>query len=168
MRKRGLSVLTALCLSLSMTGLSGCTDSGEAQVVIVQFDAHPTFSAMTQEFFTCMSERGNEVTYIDKGAAGDADHLDTIVSELASGDYDLIIPISTQVAQAVAKAVTDTPIVFAGVTDPVTAGLVSSYDSPGGNITGTSDYPDMNYLMKLVTDLNEDALSVGIVVETGC
>ena len=34
---------------------------------------------------------------------------------------------------------TDTPVVFAAVTDPIKAGLTTSLEKPDKNITGTSD-----------------------------
>jgi putative ABC transport system substrate-binding protein len=51
----------------------------------------------------------------------------------------MVIPITTVSAQPVVKACRGIPIVFAGVTDPIGAGLVSSLTSPGDNVTGTSD-----------------------------
>ena len=41
--------------------------------------------------------------------------------------------------QAAAQAITDTPILFTAVTDPVAAKLVATADAPGANVTGTSD-----------------------------
>ena len=38
-----------------------------------------------------------------------------------------------------AAATSDIPIVFATVTDPVKASLITRYEKPGGNITGVSD-----------------------------
>lgn len=35
---------------------------------------------------------------------------------------------------------TQTPVVFAAVSDPMSVDLVASLDAPGSNITGTSDY----------------------------
>src|SRR5665647_929637 len=70
-------------------------------------------------------------------------------------------------AIAVAQAVTDIPVLFTAVTDPVDAGLVASLESPGGNVTGTSDAVPVSDLLELVTRLSPDAKTVGIVYNPG-
>ena len=51
----------------------------------------------------------------------------------------MIVAVTTNAAQAGRKATTTIPIVFMGVTDPVTAGLVQSLPRPGGNTTGITN-----------------------------
>ena len=58
---------------------------------------------------------------------------------LVSSGVDLIFANSTPSAQAVAVATQEIPIVFTSVTDAVSAELVASMESPGGNVTGTID-----------------------------
>ena len=47
---------------------------------------------------------------------------------------DLYLAIATPPAQALAQSVKDAPIVFAAVTDPKVAGIVDSWERPGGNL----------------------------------
>jgi len=51
---------------------------------------------------------------------------------------DVLLVGSTPGVLAAKRTTTTVPIVFAGVTDPVSAGIVSSLARPGGNITGAA------------------------------
>jgi len=61
------------------------------------------------------------------------------VAELVGQKPDVLVAVTTNAALAVKKATTTIPIVFMGVTDPVTAGLVESLARPGGNTTGITN-----------------------------
>lgn len=100
--------------------------------------------------------------YVKNGQA-DGTVLNQIASELISDKVDLIIPIATPTAQIVQTATEDNqiPVVFAASSDPVGAGLVSSMDKPGANITGTSDALNTEAIMNLITAVNPDVISHG-------
>jgi putative ABC transport system substrate-binding protein len=69
---------------------------------------------------------------------GPEDKLPQLVTELLNTNIDVIITTSTQ-SSRIAKQLTSTlPIVFTGLQDPVSAGLVDSIARPGGNATGTA------------------------------
>jgi putative ABC transport system substrate-binding protein len=53
---------------------------------------------------------------------------------------DLIVAFENQAVRAVQAATSEIPVVFAHVSDPVTAGFVKSVARPGGNLTGVADY----------------------------
>lgn len=62
---------------------------------------------------------------------------------------------------------TDTPVVFAAVSDPVSTGVVETMDAPGGNLTGTSDYLDTASVMNLIFAQQPDAAKIGLLYDVG-
>jgi len=65
--------------------------------------------------------------------------LPALAAELLEPKPDVLVAVTTNAAQAAKQATTTIPIVFMGVTDPVTTGLVDSLAQPGGNITGITN-----------------------------
>jgi len=65
--------------------------------------------------------------------------LPELAAELVGQQPDVLVAVTTNAAQAAKKATTTIPIVFMGVTDPVTTGLVDSLAQPGSNITGITN-----------------------------
>src|SRR5699024_5504232 len=75
----------------------------------------------------------------------------------------------TPSAQSAANETSDIPIVITAVTDPVGAGLVDSFEEPGGNVTGTSDtHPDaIPNTMEKIQQFFPDAEDVGVIYNSG-
>jgi putative tryptophan/tyrosine transport system substrate-binding protein len=65
--------------------------------------------------------------------------LPELAAELVELKPDVLVAVTTNAVQAAKQATTTIPIVFMGVTDPVTTGLVDSLAQPGGNITGITN-----------------------------
>ncbi|GAA4348937.1 ABC transporter substrate-binding protein [Variovorax defluvii] len=60
-------------------------------------------------------------------------------AELIAMDVDLLVAVTSNAAQAAKKATSTVPIVFMGVTDPITTGLAQSLARPGSNATGVTN-----------------------------
>src|SRR5690606_110520 len=75
--------------------------------------------------------------------------------------------IATPTAQAPAQVATGVPILITAVTEPEGAGLVDSWEEPGGNVTGTSDLNPVKDQLSLITELAPDVRTVGIVQSSG-
>jgi len=72
-------------------------------------------------------------------AEGRLERYPALASELVALKVDVIVASAGTPAALAAKQATGTlPIVFIGVGDPVTSGLVTSLARPGGNVTGLS------------------------------
>jgi ABC-type uncharacterized transport system substrate-binding protein len=73
-----------------------------------------------------------------RDAEGKPERLPALAAELVALKVDVIFAPGTPHALAAKQATRTVPIVFTGVTDPVTDGLVTSLARPGGNVTGLS------------------------------
>ena len=71
--------------------------------------------------------------------SGGFERLPALAAELVAQQPDVLVAVTTNAAVVVKKASTTIPIVFMGVTDPVSAGLVESLPRPGGNATGITN-----------------------------
>jgi len=69
----------------------------------------------------------------------DLQRLPMLAEELVRLDIDVLVAVTTNAAQAAKKTTSTVPIVFMGVTDPVTTGLAESLARPGGNSTGVTN-----------------------------
>ena len=82
----------------------------------------------------------NDIEFEVRRANGSAEQFRTFAQEFAAMDLDVLITASTAAATALKQATDRTPIVFVGTFAPVTAGLVTSMEQPGGNATGTAGF----------------------------
>jgi len=62
---------------------------------------------------------------------GGFERLPALAAELVEPKPDVLVAVTTNAAQAAKQATTTIPIVFMGVTDPVTTGLVAGQSTAG-------------------------------------
>lgn len=65
--------------------------------------------------------------------------LSEIIDQLEDGEFRLIYTFGTTATKMVKARIKDTPIIFNIVSRPVQAGVIASWKSSGGNLTGASN-----------------------------
>ena len=88
-------------------------------------------------------------------AASDAERIRSYSADFIAQKPDAILANGTPILEALQKRSRTVPIVFVGVSDPLSAGFVPSMARPGGNITGFSNF-EYAISGKWLELLNED------------
>src|SRR5262252_4008836 len=83
---------------------------------------------------------GQNVAVQYRYAEGQLDRLPALASDLVDRRVAVIVAGTPTGALAAKQATTTLPIVFTVGSDPVEMGLVTSLNSPGGNLTGTYQF----------------------------
>ncbi|MDI1262493.1 MAG: ABC transporter substrate-binding protein [bacterium] len=112
-------------------------------------------------------EDGKNLKVEYQTANGNMPTQQQIAKKFVGDGADVIVAITTPTAQAMAAVTTTIPIVFATVTDPVRAKLLSQYKSPGGNITGVSDAAPIAEQLKLFREITPKLKKLGFVFNPG-
>ncbi len=163
-----LTVSLAACTSAPTASPTAAGTAGQSyKIGISQFVTHASLDASVVGFKKALADAGVEATYDEKNGNADNATVATISSTFASSDLDLVLAVATPSAQSAAGAITDKPVLFTAVTDPVDAKLVASMEAPGANVTGTSDMNPVAEQLALVKELRPDAKRVGILYSSG-
>ncbi|MDE5412550.1 ABC transporter substrate-binding protein [Alkalihalobacterium chitinilyticum] len=133
-----------------------------------QIVEHPSLDAAYEGFQKALEDAGLSVSYDFQSAQGDQNNVHTIANNFVANNVDLIFTNSTVSTLGALNATNEIPIVFASVSDPVAAGLVTALDEPGENITGVIDlHPE--FTQKTVQFIEEhfEGATVGIIIDSG-
>ncbi|NDV19166.1 ABC transporter permease [Pseudodesulfovibrio sp. JC047] len=162
MKKILLSLLAVLlCATTVLAGKS-------YTISVTQIVEHPSLDAMRKGVADRLEEKGIDATFNVHIAQGNAATNVQIISQIIGEQPDLVLAIATTGAQAAAQKIHDRPIVFTGVTDPVTAGLVKDLqNSNATNVTGMSDFSPMDKHVALIQEIVPSTQAIGVIYNAG-
>lgn len=153
-------------LLLTACGSDNGAGNGEDEsysVAIAQYVAHPSLDATAEGMKDVFEEADADIEVEEQNAQADQATMNNIVGGFDGDDnLDAVLPIATPIAIAAATSITETPVVFSAVTDPVDAGLVPDWETPGENITGVSDMNPVDEQLQLILDVVDDVEVIGI------
>lgn len=162
------TLLVTLLSSLSVAALAQDKIQNVAITAIVE---HPALDSIRKGVIEELAREGfvdgKNIKIDYQSAQGSTATAAQIARKFVGDKADIIIPITTPSAQPVVAATRSIPIVFSGVTDPVAAKLVKSWEPSGTNVTGISDHKAIAPQVKLIQTLVPDLKAVGYVYSAG-
>ena len=165
-------ICVALSVMMILSMFAGCQDSGKApeaadntlKVAIVQQLDHASLDEIRvaiEAQLNALAEPTNYTVAVEVyNGQNDASLLNQIGTEIASGDFDIVIPIATLAAQTMVTALEDaeTPIVYAACSDPAGAGLTGI-----PTVTGVSDALNTPFILDMMMAVQPDVQTVGLL-----
>lgn len=162
------TLLVAVLSAFSVTAFSQDKIQNVAITAIVE---HPALDSIRKGVIEELEREGfvdgKNIKIDYQSAQGSTATAAQIARKFVGDKADIIIPITTPSAQPVVAATRSIPIVFSGVTDPVAAKLVKSWEPSGTNVTGISDHKPIAPQVKLIQTLVPELKSVGYVYSAG-
>jgi len=133
-----------LTAALSLCAFTGCNKKSadgkkSVKIGIAKIVQHIALDSVEQGIVDVLKENGVNATFDLQNANGDPNTAAQIAMKYRDEGVDVAVGIATPVALALANTITDIPVVFGTVTDPLGAGLVSTLEHGERNITGMSD-----------------------------
>lgn len=126
---------SALLFSQPNTEISKGYEIGISKMV-----SHPALDSIEQGIMDYLNSTDLAVHFDLQNCNAEIATAIAIAQKFKSDDKDLVVGIATPPAQALAQVITDKPVVFGAITDPLAAGLVVNYDkTEETNIAGISD-----------------------------
>ncbi len=156
LKKAVLLVLAIALIAPASLFASGAAEAGapESNVIgISKIVAHPALDAVEDAIIDELREQGYDFQFDLQNAQGDVTTASQIAAKFRADRVRLAVGIATPTAQALVNTLTDIPVVFAAITDPVAAQLVSSYDGGGANVTGSSDMIPVQTQFELMQEM---------------
>ena len=161
------SSTVAASSTASSAAASAAAEGGQTfKVGIVNYVDHASLNQIVESVESRLDELGAEkgVTfdYADYYANAQADqsNLNQIGAALVADGVDVIVAVATPATMLAAVEDTDIPVVYSAVTDPAAAGFDGEE-----NITGTSDALNTEAIMNLITAVNPDIDTIGLLYD---
>lgn len=167
---------SAVAGMMCMAMMAGCGTPGNDEekaplVSVAQIVEHTSLNEIRDSFKEEMEalgyKEGENIRYDFKDAGGEQTTANSIMSTFAGNKSDVIVAIATPTAAAAANYSESIPIVFAAVTDPVSANLLTDMNKPDKNITGTSDEVQIDKIIELATTIDPDLKKLGFLYNPG-
>jgi len=158
------AMLLAGCASKPATeaAASASPSTKKIKIAIVQPMSHSSLDQIRDTIVSELKASGRDIEIDTQNANGDSSALATIFQKEKSDGADIIVPIATGAAQSAKSAFegSDTPIIFASVSDPVAAGMTGSDCK---NITGVSNKIPSDEIIKLITNFQPNYKKIGFL-----
>lgn len=173
MIRLGKSAAVAISIVLASLASAGAALADGKKVAIANLGPHGALNAVVAGFKNGLEaggyKEGDNVSFEYKDANFDPSVVAQMITALEATNPDLFLTVTTPITQASKRVVRDKdiPIVFAPVTDPIDAGLVTSWDSGSDRFVGASNLQSMATVFEFGKKLLGNVESVGLLYNPG-
>ena len=159
--------MMAVAMIASLAAASGSAFAADTQsfkIAIVKQLDHASLdeiaNAIAEELDVIAEEKGVKIQYEIYSGQGEQSVLQQIGTQAVADEVDVIIPIATLAAQVMAAVAEDTqtPVVYAAISDPEAAELTEI-----DYVTGTSDALNTAYILDMMLAQNPELKTVGLL-----
>lgn len=139
-------------------------DTAEYTVAIIKQMDHASLdeiaAAIEAEFDALAAEKNVTINYTTYSGQGDQTTLKQLADQAIADGVDAIVPIATLAAQVSVEsaAETQTPVIFAAISDPEAAELTGI-----DYVSGTSDALNTDYILDMMLAADSDLQTVGLL-----
>ncbi len=164
-------ISSVIFFAVALLLMSGTVCAAPLKIGISQIVEHPALDNCRDGFVAGMEEAGylagEDVIYDFQNAQGEFSNAISIAQKFKDDNVDIIVAISTPIAQAAAQVTSEIPIIIGAITDPVAANIAERWESSGNNITGMSDAAPNEAQLKLIPRFFPEATRVGTIYNAG-
>ena len=165
--KKTIKLLAILMvIAVCSTCLFSCGSAKEYKFGVILQIENGAFTDMRDGILDALHAAGyteENTEFVVKCAQGDTTALSTIASEMDDGTYTAVFTIATAATQQFVNLGSDTPCFFCAVSDPLAAKVVSTFEAPDKNATGTSNAIPVSEIFALANKLTPDVEKFGII-----
>jgi len=160
MKKQMLAAILALygmCVfaggSKDSAGTEKTAERKPIKIGLAKIVTHPALDEVERGVMDYIAQAGYTVVYDRQNANGDVNTAAQIANQYKQEKVDVAVAIATPMAIAFANSIKTIPVVFGTVTDPIGAGLVSTYAHGENNVTGMCDANPTEKQITLFTEI---------------
>lgn len=169
--RTNLSVIRLMIIILVLMMVGGSVLAQPLKIGVSQIVEHPALDNCRDGFVDGMEKAGyipgEDVIYDFQNAQGEFSNAVSIAQKFKDDQVDMIMAISTPIAQASVQVTGDIPIIIGAMTDPVAGGVAESWESSGNNVTGMSDAAPNKAQLELIPKFLPQATRVGTIYNAG-
>lgn len=170
-----LRIFQSICLLIMMIDITNATnmDQNVKTVFISKVVDHPALEATVNGIIDGLKVAGytcdKNLKLKVESAQANVSLASQIAAKFVSQNPDVVVGVGTISAQSYIKYATknELKVIFSSITDPLGAGLVKSLDKPGVNISGVSNFIDLESQLSLFKKIQPNLKRIGILYNSG-
>ena len=152
-----LVVLLVVTSCGEVSGNKVYSKEGNKTVAVIKYGTHTSLDEIEDGIVNEIKKSDSSLVIKTYDCNFDSALINQTLTAIKDLDLACVVAIATPVAVAAANVFSDIPVVFAAVSDPVSAGVV------GNNVTGTSDAMQLESLIDLAYEVNKDNQTFGYI-----